>query len=111
MEITKEQATEVKTALEAVVPYVSASYSDLGGADRAAIMVCLSLDARETWVNNIRENSRLMHLSIRGNKVEQFSLQFRASKRFRKATVKTMPEAIAKIIKYLNEIMLDKQSV
>jgi hypothetical protein len=86
-------------------PVVKSSVSTLGGIDRAAIMIKLSLDDRSTWPNGIFENSRFMHISIdTDGTVEQFCKDYKIAGKFRKIHVKSLKQAIEKINKYISEV-------
>lgn len=89
-------------------PFVRASVSTLGGEKNVAVMLSVSLDARETWANDIMENSRYFHMDI-GNDgvIEQFTLCGIATK-FRKSRVKTLDDVIAKLVAYLLRIAADQ---
>lgn len=63
-----------KAALEPLVPVVRVSRDTLGGEARACIMFLICFDARETWANNILENSRYMRIMVNSHgKAEHFS--------------------------------------
>ena len=90
-------ATKIKTALEEHFPHVDVEFSTLGGEERASIIIKVSLDPKDTWINNIFHNSRysMFHFGS-DNKVEQFGKHYQLSK-FRKANVKNLDQVIEKI--------------
>lgn len=87
-------------------PFVKAQKSTLGGPQNVSVMMRLSLDPKDTWVNNIFENSRFMHFRFdsRDNSFEQFTKSHTIKKKFRKARAKSMDEAIKKINKYIDQV-------
>lgn len=83
-------------------PHLSVDLSTLGGPERAAVMMTLSLDPKEGWQNNILQNSRYMHFSIRRDgKVEQFGRSHKVPVKFRTVTVKSPGALIDKVNAYL----------
>lgn len=93
---TKEDAARLKELLNA--PVVRVSLATLGGVHRASLMVCLSLDERDTWQNGILENSRYAHFSVTSgeHKLELFSGGLRSVK-FRKCNAESVPQIAEKI--------------
>lgn len=93
---TIEHAKELKAAINA--PFVSVNLSTLGGNHRASLMVCVSVDARETWQNGILENSRYARFSVTSgeHKLELFSGGLRSVK-FRKCNAESVPQIAEKI--------------
>ena len=85
-------------------PFVQPQVSTLGGKNRAAILLRISLDPKEEWSNGIFQNSRFMQfrISIDGE-VEQFTLshKLKAIKKFRKTRVKSLKEFVDKVNKYI----------
>ena len=104
---TSTERTKVAGYLERAirVPVVSAQISTLGGTSRASAIIKLSLDPKKSWPNGIFQNSRysMFHLSRDGT-LEQFSLSYRLSKKFRKAKAKSLVDAVAKINKYIGQV-------
>ena len=89
-------------------PYVGAQVSTLGGKERVTILLVVSLDKKEDWSNHILENSRYMRFHFYNTGVlEEFSGS-RFSKKFRKTTVKSVAEAIAKINQYIGIVKNEK---
>jgi hypothetical protein len=87
------------------VPVINAQVSTLGGADRASIMVTLSLDPQEEWFNGILHNSRYMMFRIdRNGRLEQFSLGHTIKKKMRKTFGKTQKDIIDKMNKYISQV-------
>ena len=83
-------------------PYVYSEVSTLGGVARASAMVKVSLDPKENWYNGILQNSRYFMISIgRDGTLEQFSKSFQISAKLRKSQVKSLPDAVAKINRYI----------
>lgn len=82
-------------------PYVGVQYSDLGGPQHVGIYMLISLDKKGDWPNSIIENSRYFRMSLSNEgKLELFSGGFHPQLRpykFRKATVKSVDDAIKKI--------------
>lgn len=94
-----------RLADEIEAPFVNVQVSTLGGKERVSILMKLSLDAKETWVNGIFENSRYMHFHIsKDGAVEQFTRQYTIPKKFRKIKVKSAEELAQKINKYLDSV-------
>jgi len=93
---------EIQTGIQA--PFVKAYKSTLGGIQNTAIMITISLDPKESWSNGILQNSRysMFHYSNNGE-LEQHSRQYNLPK-FRKARVKSPPDAVAKINAYINSV-------
>ena len=94
----------IKNNLKA--PVIYSNVSTLGGYDKAAIMIKLSLDNRDTWAHGIFENSRSLYFSIDiDGTVKCFcqSYKIQAAK-FRKAHAKNLIDAVNRINKYLAEI-------
>lgn len=99
-----EQALDIAERLKSLpVPYVSARVSQLGGAHRAATMVAVSLDPRESWSNGIFENSRHAKFSVNPEDGTIEQLTGWKVPKFRKARFKTPAEAVAKIAKWAKE--------
>lgn len=93
---------ELKDGIRA--PFVSVVMSTLGGAERASLMVSVSLDPKETWQNGIFHNSRYFMLSVnRNGVVEQFSSSGLPAK-MRKTRVKSVDEAVRKINAYIQQV-------
>ena len=86
-------------------PYVGASVSTLGGIARASIMISVSLDDKKKWHNGIFQNSRYFQMSLdRNGELEQFGLSYKLPKKFRKAKVKSLGDAVVKINKYISQV-------
>ena len=85
-------------------PFKNIYKSTLGGKERPAILIGVSLDPKESWKNSIYQNSRYfqMHYSMNGE-LEQFSRQYNLPK-FRKARVKNADDAITKINAYIKSV-------
>jgi hypothetical protein len=66
-------------------------------------MMAVSLQPREQWANGIFENSPHMRFSIyRNGTVEQFQVDYRIPKKFRKAKARSLEQAVQKINAYLD---------
>lgn len=90
-------------------PFVKAQKSTLGGPKNVSVLLRLSLDPKNEWVNNIFENSRYMHFHF-DNKgtIEQFGKDYRIKMKFRKARVKDTASAIKKINDYIMKVNKEK---
>lgn len=90
-------ANRVQTLLKA--PFVVSSVSRLGGS--SAVMVKVSLDPKESWANDIWQNSRWMVFSLsQDGTIEQTSKGHKSPK-FRKVRAVTDDAVIAKINAFL----------
>ena len=98
---TQADADKMFSLLNNAAPYVSVRLSTLGGADKASLMILVSLDARETWRNGILENSRYKRLAMHHDgKIEQFSGYGCAP--FRKCPAKSIEHAASKILAWID---------
>lgn len=96
-----DQALEIAELAKSLpVPYVSARVSQIGGPDRAATTLAVSLDPRSEWNNGNFENSRHAKFMVdpKDGSIEQ--LTGGKVPRFRKARFSTPAGAIAKIAKW-----------
>jgi hypothetical protein len=89
-------AATLAVSLAAVFPWFDLERSTLGGEHRAALMVRVSLDARETWENGILHNSRYSMFRVNSDGVEQFARNYNVPK-MRKAKAADVAAAFAKI--------------
>ncbi len=64
MILTTHDALALQAVLEKTFPTVRVRLDTLGGVERAALIVTLSLDPREEWANGILENSRYLKVMI-----------------------------------------------
>jgi len=88
-------ASEIKSGLQA--PYVSIQKSTLGGEKNVSLLIRLSLDPSEEWVNKIFHNSRYANLQIsRDGSMEMFS-NGTGLKNMRKTKVKSAADVVKKI--------------
>ena len=96
-------ANDLKNQIKA--PYMDVQVSTLGGPENVSVILRLSLDPQDQWLNGILQNSRysMFHFG-RDAKIEQFSKSHTISKKFRKATAKNTKDAIAKVNKYLSQV-------
>jgi hypothetical protein len=106
-----ETAPEVIRRLqqEVAAPYVNASLATLGGPAHASIMLTISLDPREKWVNGYLENSRYGKFSFQRNGVvERFSGS--RNEKFRKVTGKSVDAVIAKLNQWVTQYNANKSA-
>ena len=96
-----EDREELATLLVQEFPWFSVSRSTLGGEENASLIVKVSLDPKEEWVNGIYHNSRWAMFRIGAGKIEQFSMS--KTEKFRKCNAKTVEEAVNKIIAWRNK--------
>ena len=82
--------------LEEIFPYYYVERSTLGGEENASLIVKVSLDPKEQWINGIYHNSRYAMFHIGEGKVELFSQS--KTEKFRKCNAKSIEEAANKII-------------
>lgn len=99
MAYTVTDAAEILSGLQKHFPAVSAQLSTLGGPENASVMIKLSLDEKETWINGIYENSRFSMFSLNNGKLEQFAKCSKLSK-FRKSTIKSNDDVVSKIVSW-----------
>ena len=92
------QIDELRIKLIKLFPYVILNLSSLGG--HKSLIIKLSLDKKEEWINNIFHNSRyiILHISSDG-KIELCSKGLNTSK-MRKGTVSTIEDVIKKVTKW-----------
>jgi hypothetical protein len=82
--------------LEEIFPYYFIERSTLGGEENASLIVKVSLDPKEQWINGIYHNSRYAMFHIGAGKIEQFNRS--ETEKFRKCNAKSIEEAANKII-------------
>ena len=83
-------------------PYVHTEVSTLGGVARASAMLTVSADPKSKWANGILQNSRYAMFRIdRDGTIENFHGRL---KHMRRIKVKTLPEAVTKINRYLDSV-------
>jgi len=100
--IPNEWADEIEKKINA--PYVETTVSTLGGEERASVMIRVSLDSKDSWNNNIYQNSRYGQFKVRYDGVlEGFSQSHNLKKKFRKTKVKTTSDVIKKINKWISD--------
>lgn len=83
--------------------YKHVHISTLGGKENISIIIQLSLDKKETWINNIFHNSRYYLFHIYNNGVVENFSRSHEVKHIRKKTVKTLQQAIDYINKSIQE--------
>lgn len=104
MTYTPSDAAKIKENLKvSTIPFSSVELSTLGGPERASILIKISLDNKDTWVNGIYHNSRYSMFSINGGKIEQFA-KCHSLPKFRKCSVKSMDDVMDKIQKWIAKV-------
>lgn len=94
-----DKAFEVKENLKEKLdfPYVSGYVSALGGRDRASILLTITEDSKETWINGILQNSRYRKIYIENNgRVEEITRSHKI-KHMRAFTAKNIKHLLDKI--------------
>ena len=99
---------------EIKAPVVSAKVSTLGGTENVSILLVVSFDKRENWMNGYLENSRYFRMHIDNNGlIEQFTVNFGLPSQtglgvkgnptlpFRKTRVLNEEELVYKINRYI----------
>lgn len=90
---------ELKTKLQAILPYVSVSWQNLGGIP--SIYIHASLDDKNSWQNGIFYNSRYSIFVIHDDmKLEQIAKHHQVAK-LRKSKVTGIDSIVAKIEKWV----------
>jgi len=98
-----ELGKKIHQALKAKAPFVSVKHSTLGGKENVSFLISVSLDPKEEWYNNIIENSRLFRVHLlRDGELEQFQKSHQIDKKLRKSRVKSVDDAIRKLVKYID---------
>ena len=81
----------------------SCSLSSIGNDD--TLIINISLDKRDTWANNIYQNSRYSQFSIsQDGTIELFSKSYKIDAKFRKQHAKSLIDAINRINKYIESV-------
>jgi len=95
----QEIKEELKTALQAMVPWSSVGISNLGGKHRPSIMFNISLDPKEEWSNGIYQNSRFAQFSLSyDGRAECFAGgERRKGWKFRSTKVKNVQDLLRKL--------------
>lgn len=77
-----EWAKEIADSLNLRLPvaYKHAYTSQLGGPERASVLLTVSFDSKETWPYSILENSRYAHFYINSNIVELTTKSYKLPK-------------------------------
>jgi hypothetical protein len=96
-------AESVKKFEQLDLPWKKVSYSTLGGKHRPSIFIKFSMDKKETWINNIVENSRYGLFSFDHTGVLEIVSKDSSLPKFRKATLKTVDAAVSKIKEYIQK--------
>lgn len=103
----KEEAKEVAKYVEKNIkaPVVKASVSSLGPLD--TVMINISLDKKEDWINNIYQNSRYLQVRFDSDpsksNLEVFSKSHKIDTKFRKQKAKSKEEAVKKLNNYIKK--------
>jgi hypothetical protein len=86
------------------IGYFDVSYSDLGGEERASLIVRATSGKKEDWLYNILQNAHfaMFHLYHDGG-MELFAKHHRCPK-FRKCKVKSLQHAAEKITAYFQSL-------
>lgn len=98
----EQEAKRICDALQKVAPWVITKVSTLGGAEHVSIIIHVSLDEKNTWVNGYVDNSCRFMIDFTCNGVLNQFIKERALPNFRKRTVKNVDEAITKLTDYIN---------
>ena len=96
---------QLKSFLNA--PYVNAQLATLGGPGKEAIMLTISADPKEKWVNGILQNSRYGNFYINNDgEVEQFSGAFAGWKQPNRAFRKSNVKSVQQLVDVLNAFLV-----
>ena len=97
--LDKQIITQALLARSPYIKQVFANLYTLGGADRSSIGITIGFDDKSTWASGIFDNSahRKFMLNTDGSLEE---LSGWKTKRFRKSKVKSVEDAIAKLVKW-----------
>lgn len=100
--ITEAFKEKLKALLADQFPWVSIAVSSLGVTN--SLMIKLSLDRRETWVNGILENSRWGVFAVRqeGTELKLSTVLASGCPKIRKCRVKTAENISSKILSIKN---------
>lgn len=85
----------LQKSLEAIFPYVCVTRSTLGGEIHASLIITVSMDPKNEWINGILHNSRYSMFSVDAGKIERFSGY--GTPKLRKSNVKTMSDVTQKL--------------
>ena len=91
-----EDKAKLVELLEEIFPHCYVERSTLGGEENASLIVKVSLDPKEEWINGIYHNSRYAMFHIGKGKIEQFSRS--KTEKFRKCNANSIEVAANKII-------------
>lgn len=87
-------------------PVITSYKSTLGGENNVSVLLSLSLDPKDTWVNGIFENSRYMkfHISL-PNIIEMITSSYKIEgKKFRKSRAKSIDDVVKKINDHIGKV-------
>ena len=103
-ESADELVSKLKSGVK--VPFINAYKSTLGGPQNVSVLVKLSLDEKNTWMNNIFENSRYAHFHVtRPNVIEMFQRSYKIKTKFRKTRAKSIDDVVSKINDWAKKAM------
>jgi hypothetical protein len=91
-----EDKTKLDDLLDGIFPYYYVERSTLGGEENATLILKVSLDPKDEWINGIYHNSRYAMFHIGAGKIEQFSRS--KTEKFRKCNTDSIEVAANKII-------------
>ncbi len=103
----KEGAQEVAKYIQKNIkaPVVKASVSSLGPLD--TVMIDISLDKKEDWINNIFQNSRYLQVRFDSDpsksNLEVFGKSHKIDAKFRKQKARSKEEAVKKLNNYIKK--------
>jgi len=92
---TEADRDTLAAALKATFPVSFVDRSTLGGEQNASLIVKVSLDPEDEWINGIFHNSRYAMFSVGGGKIEMFS--YSKTAKFRKSNASSIEEAISRL--------------
>jgi hypothetical protein len=82
--------------------YYRVSYSDLGGAERASLMINTCIDKKEEWPYGIYLNSRRVLFAMHSDSKLEIIAKLHTMPKMRKCKIKSLEDAADKISNYLN---------
>lgn len=104
----KQDLTIVASKVQGMIqaPHVNVTVSTLGGADKASLMITMSLDKKETWQNGIFQNSRNAHFRLDSDGTLECYQKRSDLKPFKfiKTKVKSVDDAVAKINTWIDKV-------
>lgn len=97
-ESVKVAASEIRSKLESVAPYINTQTGILG---YDTIFVDIGFEEKSKWAHGIFDNSIRIKLELDSEGTIETVIKSREIKPFRKAKAKSLDDAIAKITKYV----------